>query len=329
MAVQQQGSNIVVSASVAGSVFPTSEKDTIFPVLVDGSKNLVRIEGALYGRSVELRGQVSIHGPVVARGDLKINHQGQKIQLFSGLTVNGSLNCHVDETSALSGQFDSVKSASLIVKGDIAANQNISLKNAVVFGSIRAVNCTLENTLVLGTCIIEESLTLRMSSVGGYAARDVSFEGSCMMIHALGESLNRPRMMPFETAQGQIIASDIRYYPAIRSQGHLFNLVHRPEVQYPDYSILNELSDWVESPATPNAALEEWHAESLQKWVLSIGGRIGDISVIASAIEAVTRMLKCGFEYEHYHPQKRRQIMTSVTQSLTEEEAWTLETVCL
>jgi hypothetical protein len=168
-----------------------------------------------------------------------------------------------------------------------------------------------------------------MSSVGGYAARDVSFEGSCMMIHALGESLNRPRMMPFETAQGQVIASDIRYYPAIRADGHLFNLSHRPEVQYPSYSSLNEVSDWVESMATPNAALEEWHAESLQKWVLSIGGRIGDISLIASAIDAITRMLKCGFEYEHYHPQKRRQTMTAVTQVLTPEEAWTLEAVCL
>lgn len=329
MAVQQQGSNIVVNQSVAGSVFPTSEKDTIFPVLVDGSQALVRIEGALYGRSVELRGQVSIHGPVVARGDLKINHLQHKIQLFSGLTVNGSVNCHADEQSGQSGQFDSVKDARLIIKGDIAANQNISLKNAVVFGSIRAVNCTLENTVVLGTCIIEEALTLRMSSIGGYAARDVSFEGSCMLIHALGESLNRPRMMPFETAQGQIISSDIRYYPAIRSQGHLLNLSHQAQVQYPAYSSLHEVSDWVESTATPNAALEEWHAEAMQKWVLSIGGRIGDISLIATAIEAITRMLKCGFEYEHYHPQKRRHIMAAVSQVLTPEEAWTLEAVCL
>lgn len=328
MAVQQQGSNIVVNASVAGSVFPTSEKDAVFPVLVDGSQNPVRIEGALYGRSVELRGQVCIHGPVVARGDLKINHRGHRIELFSGLTVNGSLNCHVDEQAGLSGAFDSVKSASLIIKGDIAVNQNISLKNAIVFGSIRAVNCTLENTLVLGTCITEESLTLRMSSVGGYAARDVSFEGSCLMIHALGESLNRPRMMPFETAQGQIIASDIRYYPAIREQGHLFNLAHRPEIAYPVYSSLNEVSDWVESAATPNAALEEWHAESMQKWVLSIGGRIGDISLISTAIDAITRMLKCGFEYEHYHPQKRGQTKAAVMQSLTTEEAWTLDVVC-
>jgi hypothetical protein len=69
-------------------------------------------------------------------------------------------------------------------------------------------------------------------------------------------------------------------------------------------------------------------AEALNKWVLSIGGRIGDISIISSAIESLTGMLKCGFEYEHYHPEKRSSYVSKITQALTAEEAWVLETAC-
>jgi len=93
MAVKHEGSNIVVSQSVAGSIFPTNEKDAVYPVLVDGSKQHVKVEGSLYGRAVELRGNVLISGPIVARGDLKINPLTHRVQLSSGLTVNGSVNC--------------------------------------------------------------------------------------------------------------------------------------------------------------------------------------------------------------------------------------------
>jgi len=330
MAVKREGSNIVVNESVVGSIFPTSEKDTVYPVLVDGSKQDVKVEGSLYGRAVELRGAVTISGPIVARGDLLINPLGKRVQLSSGLTVNGSVNCHQDSANSLEKNvFESIQNVSLIIKGDIAVNQNLSLKNAVVLGSLRAVNCTLENTVVLGTCIVEEHLTIRMSSVGGYATRDVQFEGACMMIHALGESLNKPKFLPFESSSGTIVPSDIRYYPAIRGLNHLLNRAGQSNSQpYPDYSLLNEVTDWVESPASPNLALDEQQAEALNKWILSIGGRIGDVSIISSAIESLTAMLKCGFEHEHYHPQKRAHYVAKVVENLTPEEAWVLESAC-
>ena len=151
MVVKREGSNIVVDKSVAGSIFPTNEKDTVYPVLVDGSRQHVKIEGALYGRAVELRGDVMVCGPIVARGDLKINPLNKCVHLSSGLTVNGSVNYHQDATASQhkNGVFDSIQNVDVIIKGDIAVNQNIFLKNAVVLGSLRAVNCTLENTVVL------------------------------------------------------------------------------------------------------------------------------------------------------------------------------------
>jgi len=326
MAVQHAGSNIVVSSSVAGSIFPTNEKDSVFPVLVDGTKEPVRIEGAVYGRAVELRGNVRVDGPLVSRQDLKVAPRGHQVHLRSGVTINGSLLCQYEPNEW--APMKSVDEARLIIKGDITVNQNVSLRNALVFGSVRAVNCTLDNTIVLGTCIVEESLTVRMSSVGGYAARDVTFEGSCLMVNALGESNSQPLFLPYETAEGRILPCDIRYYPTIRSFNHLLNCSHLEGVKYPDYSALLEATDWVRLQVSPNPALNEADAESLNKWGLSIGGRVGGIGLIASAIDAMTRMLKCGFEYEHYHEQKRRLHLDKVLQDLTAQEAWALKSVC-
>lgn len=327
MAVQHAGSNIVVSSSVAGSVFPTNEKDSVFPVLIDGTKEPVHVEGAVYGRAIELRGQVRIDGPLVSRQDLSVAPRGQRIQLQSGVTINGSLLSRLEPEECV--PMDTVDGARLIVKGDITVNQNVFLRNALVFGSVRAVNCTLDNTIVLGTCIVEESLKVRMSSVGGYAARDVSFEGSCLLVNALGESNTQPLFLAHETPDGRVLPCDIRYYPTIRPFNHLFNRSHVEGVNYPSYSALLEATDWVHVPVSPNPALNEAQAEALNKWALSIGGRVGDMSVIASAIDAMTRMLKCGFEYEHYHVQRRRQHLERALEGLTPQEAWALQAVCL
>lgn len=328
MSVAQEGNNIVVRSSVAGSVFPTTERELVFPVMVDGSLEPVQIEGALYGRSIELRGDVKISGPIVARGDTRLDPKSGQILLCSGLTVNGSLNCVADQTAKPRSIFDDIKNASVIIKGDISVNQNISLKNAIVFGSIRAVNCSLENSLVLGTCIVEESLKVSMSSIGGYAVRDVTFEGSCLMLHALGESHTQPLFVPYERPAGGLVDSDIRYYPAVRGTASIMNRSQGNNTANAEYSKLFPAIDWAAIEATANPALEEEREGALTKWVLSIGGRIGDISIIYQAITAIAQMLKCGFEFEHYHPAKRGQYLKKALIGLTDEEQWILQTVC-
>jgi hypothetical protein len=328
MAVQQQGSNVVVNRSVAGSVFPTSEKELVFPVLIDGSEQPVIIGGSVYGRSLELRGQVRVQGPVVSRGDTVLNPGTHRIQLESGITINGSLNCRFDPLQPLPVLQDSVEMARVIVKGDIAVNQGVYLRNAIVFGSIRATHCVLENTLVLGTCLVDETLKVRMSTIGGYACRDVTFEGHCVMLHSLGESLNPPVFAPVETEPGTVFDADVRYYPAIRHGRGLMNRLQQPDVKYPAYARLYPQTDWVCATTRANPALEEDHQGQVQKWVLSIGGRISDISKINEAVNSLTQMLKCGFEFEHYSPAIRRQQLDKALKSLTDEESWILQTVC-
>lgn len=328
MAVSQQGSNIVIDASIEGSAFPMSEKELVFPVLVDGSERHVVIGGALYGRSVVLHGNVTVNGPIVARGDTRLDPGAGRIQLGSGLTINGSLNGAPNSASPLASMQDGVQNAMLIIKGDVCVNQNVSLRNAIVFGSIRAVNCSLENTLVLGTCIVDESLKVTMSSIGGYAARDIEFAGHCVLLHALGESRSRPLFVPHEEVGGRVLACDLRYYPAIRGSQSLMSRLGRESVSYPAYSQLYPETDWVPVQATANSALDEWQDGAMEKWVLSIGGRIGDISKIAGAVSSLTQMLKCGFEYEHYHHGRRAGLLAAALNGLTDEEQWILKTVC-
>ena len=327
MAILQEGSHIVIDASIAGSAFPTSERELPFPVLVDGSAQLVEIGGALYGRALEVRGNVNINGPIVARGDARLSPGEGRIALMAGLTVNGSLNCQLTGRPDHQSILDAIEDAGVIVKGDIAVNQNVVLRNAIVFGSVRATNCTLENCLVLGTCVVDEFLKVSMSSIGGYASRDITFEGRCTMLHALGESRSQPIFVPFEAGDGKIVASDLRYYPAIRPWKSLMNRAQMDSA-FPEYSRLFPRSDWVMAQAHSNPALNEESEVSVAKWVLSIGGRICDISQISHAIGCLTQMLKCGFEYEHYPLGQRPARLRTALKDLTDEESWILTSVC-
>ena len=329
MAVREEGSNIVVDGSIAGSLFPKNEKDIIFPVLIDGTKSAepILIEGSVYGRSIEIRGGVTVDGPVVSRGDAKLSPSSKRIRLNGGITVNGILNGSSafknNETSLIQG----VENASIIIRGDIAVNQSLYLSNAIVFGSIKAINCKLENCIVLGTLMIEEQLTVSMSSIGGYSARGVTFEGNCLLIHALGESLTKPIFSPYEAIGGEIIDCDLRYYPAMRENSRLVNLLHTGQ-SYPQYSKLDPYSDWVEVHAHPSAIEGDADGSGI-KVVLSIGGRIGDFSQIQESLNALTNMLKCGFECDHLSSHVKQKVKEDALAKLNQDESWILNQVCL
>ena len=326
MAAAAKGSNIVIDKSVAGSVFPQSERDIVFPVLIDGSANAVRVEGAVYGRELQLRGEVQIDGPVVVRGDARITARGSVVRLNSGITVNGSMRAVPDGDDL--GMLEGIRAARLILRGDITVNQNLSLRDAIVFGSIRAVNCTLERCVILGTCIVGEQLRISNSSIGGYVAGEVEFEGGCMMIHALGESKEKPRFVPFEAADGKISPADVRFYPLMRSHQALLNRRALDQSGLSDEARLYPDVDWVLTAATANAGLAEDSDNIYQKWVLSLGGRVADYSSIKASIQSLTQMLKCGFEFEHYHPDHRPRLLKTAKVGLTEEEQWILDQVC-
>ena len=331
MGIHEEGSNIVVDSSIRGSLFPKNEKDIVFPVMIDGSavQETLVIEGSVYGRSLEVRGSVLIWGPVVSRGDTKITPQNDKrVQLMGGITVNGVFNAGFPEGTSFNTLHDAIDNCSIIIRGDVAVNQSLFLNNTIVFGSIRAVNCRLLNCIVLGTVSVEEKLSVAMSSIGGYTSREMVFEGACTMIHAIGESNEKPVFSPYEVSGGEIANSDIRYYPAMRSSSRLTNITQRQSA-YPIYSALDPYADWVKVIASTNEVIDgATDSDRITKWVLSIGGRVGDFQKIQKSIDSLTDMLKCGFEFDHIVPEYKNELKDKVLASLNQDEAWILNQVC-
>ena len=325
-----EGGNRIVDASVEGSVFPENEKDINHAVLVDATRKgkPLRISGSVYGRALVLRGDISIGGPVISRGDTRAEPAGGWIRLLGGIAVNGNLNAKGSQTASEASTPTSLRGMSILVKGDINVNQSLYLSGAIVFGSIRATNCKLENCVVLGTVVADEKLTVSMSTIAGYTAGEVIFEGNCTMIHAIGESSSRPSFVPHEGPDGQLTPADIRFYPSLRNVAGLVNLAGKSSVDYPDHSKLDFDSDWVTVQASQNAAIDESSEAHFTKWVLSLGGRIGDLRKLQSSVEAMTAMLKCGFEFEHYHTSIRQNQLNGVLSRLTPEEGWILSAVC-
>ena len=327
MPIIEEGSNRVVSTNVKGNIFPTTERETIFTLLIDGAQGEpVRVYGSVYGRSLRIVGDARVDGPIVSRGDVRIDPHGRIVRLLSGLTVNGSVNAVASTATQKHHLGLGLDHAGLVVRGDIAATHNVFLSNAIVFGSIRAQNCKLDRCIVLGTVVAQEKLTISRSAIAGYTSHAVTFEGACTMIHAIGESAQRPVFVPHEDADG-ITGVDLRYYPILRPKFGFLNLGEHARNEYPPHSRLDPSADWVAVHAPRNSAFGKAEGKS-EHWVLSLGGRVADFTAIQESIEVLAEMLKCGFEFEHYHPNIRERLLQRVLARLAPEEACILTEVC-
>jgi hypothetical protein len=114
----------------------------------------------------------------------------------------------------------------------------------------------------------------------------------------------------------------------MRINSRLTNIA-QSQFQYPSYSALDPYSDWVRVLASTNEVVDGGvDSDRITKWVLSIGGRVGDFQKIQSSIDALTDMLKCGFEFDHIVPEYKVKLKESVLASLNQDEAWILNQVC-
>ena len=148
------------------------------------------------------------------------------------------------------------------------------------------------------------------------------------MIHALGESTDKPVFAPFEQKSGVIIPADVRYYPAVRKKFGIVNQQHLEVCDYPAYSKLDQVSDWVAIDAYTNQVVDGESRLQTKKWILSIGGRIGDFSIILESINALTEMLKCGFECDHYRPNIKLEKKNEILKTLNFDEKIIFSRVC-
>src|SRR4051794_27683462 len=117
MSIEIDGSNLRVTRSVRGHVFPRQEAEVVYPVLIDATlgKMPIHIEGSLYGKELRFIGPVEVGGPVVASGDLSIQPDGSTIAFYSGL--NASEGISVTIPPAQESMQDGIEKASVVVRG--------------------------------------------------------------------------------------------------------------------------------------------------------------------------------------------------------------------
>lgn len=324
MSISEVGDRLVLTSSVEGNVFPKSERETLFPLTIKTESDPVVIDGSLYARSLDIgSGSIAVHGPIAARGDITVSPGEGTFRALAGLT---SLSGVVIGEKTLSRRqlADNLTECRSIIKGDIVSNQSVLLNNTVVFGSINAVNCTIVNSIVLGTVHCQEQLSVEMSSIGGYLSKSSIFRGVCTLFNALGESMGKPQFLPYEDVDGALVDCSVHLYPALRSQAGM-RIVH-DQIGDASISLLYPDVDWLSVTAEPDPL----SSESLpsERWVLSIGGRIADFTKINEATASLSEMLRVGFEFSHYNPETKNKQLQEVLKLLTPSEATILQAVC-
>jgi len=324
MSISEIGDRLVLTASVQGNVFPKSERETLYPLTIKAESGPVLIHGSLYARSIDVgSGNIVVHGPIASRGDITVSPGDGTFRALSGITSLAGVVIG-EKTLSRRQLVDDLSECRSIIKGDIVSNQSVLLNNTVVFGSISAVNCTIINSVVLGTIHCQDQLCVEMSSLGGYLCKAVVVRGACTLYNALGESVDKPQFLPYEDVDGSLVACSVHLYPALRSEAGM--RVVREQVSDTSLSLLYPDVDWMSVTADPDPLSSD--AMPSTRWVLSIGGRIADFTKINEASACLSEMLRVGFEFSHYSPETITKQLQDVLKLLTPSEASILRAVC-
>jgi len=325
MSFTEIGDRLVLSSSIEGNVFPKSEREALFPLTIKPDENSIVIKGSVYARSIDINeGETLVYGPMASRGDIVVRPGSGKFQAQAGITTLGGFVVG-EKTLSRDQLVEDLSECRSLIRGDVVSNQSVLLNNTVIFGSVKAVNCTLINSIVLGTVQCQDQLSVEMSSLGGYLCKDIFFKGTCTLFNSLGESTNKPQFLPYEDADNSLVSCSVHLYPAIRSLAGMritpsIALNSRIGMLYPDV-------DWISITAEPGlASSEEYPTE---RWVLSIGGRIADFSQINQSADDLSEMLRVGFEFPHYNVETKTENLNSVLERLTNSEKNILLSVCI
>ena len=327
MSLTEVADRLILEGSVEGNIFPKSERDVLFPLTIKPRDQPIEVAGSIYARSIEVEnGQVIINGPIASRGDILVHRNSGCFKAKAGITTLSGLV--IGEKSSSEDQLVSdCSQCRALIKGDIVSNQSVVLNNSIVFGSIKAVNCTITNSIVLGTVHCEDHLTVQMSSIGGYISREANFEGICTLFNSLGETQQRPMFLPFEDVSGKIIPNSMHLYSALRNQCGM-RITEEAARQNPLSELFPDV-DWIcinaQNGNNETAESGEFYEET---YVLSIGGRIADYTKLNDATDALTEMLRVGFEFEHYAPETKRKQLERIESRLTNSEKAILQSVC-
>jgi hypothetical protein len=299
-----QGDRIVIGGYHAGSHFPREQRTIDLRIELNGTTPAgpFDVAGSIYGRDLRVIGPGSVNGPVLVRGDAQFGASKVGYQVFrSGLFVNGNLQTSRCETGLFRNVPVQMQLPNRIIRGDVVAT-NAVLEDVLVFGNVEANHVRLERSVVFGAVIARERAQILASTVLYYHSPIVEFEGPCMMIHAMGESIEPPSFAPYQAPDGTVWDADVRLYPVLRSAGYP-GLLWRPEVSH-KYELKGKLYDGVD---WVHVGVSGPKGSNGSRSVLSIAGRALDFGSLADHLNELCTLLRTGLEYAHYTSEAKRE----------------------
>lgn len=170
--VEGYGREKVFEGDLDSSILPSDSK-----MLLDNIKlkNDFRINGAIYGHNIEIRGKGFVNGPIMAREEIIIyppTQEDEQILLSSGISSRKAISVKIRRKGNQTPVNDP-KFAPLVIKGDVCSNI-VHLENAIVLGNIHSDDAYLKDSIILGVPIIQNKLELTNTMVVTFDAKIVN-----------------------------------------------------------------------------------------------------------------------------------------------------------
>ena len=327
MPERTDGDRIIVTGYSSGSHFPREQKLMNFSWEANGNSKdgPFDVKGSVYGRDLRFIGPGTIHGAVLGRGDLTLeNHTDGQQCFFGGLCAHGNIVVSGKARPIQDTLNGGVEKADIVIRGPVMAH-NVTLENAIVFGRVEADRVHLINCIVMGAVIAKGQLTCTASTLFYYNVENVTFEGPCTMIHAMGDSGNAPVFGAYEDGTSKIWDPDVRLYAVFRGDGPITNRAWEEPTSNYTSSKLSPGNDWVRVDATRREPIEReggivYEDVPVERFFLTIAGRCLNFESIHENITNLYSLLKHALQYDHYTPHTRTEIQAEWEETCTEEE---------
>ena len=265
MPERMDGDRIIVTGYSSGSHFPREQKHMNYGWEANGDSP----DGPFDVNGVGLRERPAVcrpgndPWPGAGRGDLTLlNHSDAPQRFFGGLCAHGNIVVTGKARPIQETLNGDISKADIVVRGPVIAN-NISLENAIVFGKVVGERVHLVNCLVMGAVIARGQLTCTASTLFHYNANDVTFEGPCSMIHAMGDSATPPVFGTYQDGAQNLWDPDVRLYAVRRGEGTgaLSNRVWEEQTSADRTSKLSPPMTgfgWTPGPRSPGRWMARW-----------------------------------------------------------------------
>jgi predicted acyltransferase (DUF342 family) len=329
MPERTDGDRIIVTGYSSGSHFPREQKSMNFNWEANGNSKdgPFDVKGSVYGRDLRFIGPGTIHGTVLGRGDLTLeNHSEGQQRFFGGVCSHGNIVVTGKARAIQDTLNGGVDKADIVIRGPVMAH-NVTLENAIIFGRVEADRVHLINCIVMGAVIAKGQLTCTGSTLLYYNAENITFEGPCTMIHAMGDSANAPVFGAYQDGAGELWDPDVRLYAVLRGDGSgaMTNRVWEDSTPVYDAAQLSPSNDWVRVDAWTREPREKdgdivYENVPTERFFLTIAGRCLNFENIHENITNLYSLLKHALQYDHYAPQTKAEIQAEWETTCTAEE---------